>query len=107
MKHNFKEIKYPLAHLSKNDQGGDVLWWEENGAINGFDDIPNNYPRWVSYSFDTMQEALQRFLEMTENEGWECIEHCLRLPSCKECPIKKTCDKKFEDCQFNEKNGGI
>ena len=94
-----------MAHLTQIDRNGDVIWWKDaDGNINGFDDIPSNYPRWTSYSFDDKKEALKRFIEMTEDEGWECVEQHFLLDGCQDCPLHGSCDKRFEDCQFNEGN---
>lgn len=67
----FEEIKYPFAHLTKGDAS--VVWFELLEGIVSFNDIPENYPRWV-FASHSKKEANDRITEMVKNEGWELVE---------------------------------
>ena len=72
----YEEIKHPLVYMVKDD--GYIIWWDDGkNNINYFDDLPCNYPRWTIGSFDSVDEALERFKKMTTDEGWTVVENNL------------------------------
>lgn len=65
-----QEIKRALAVMYNGD-GVSVWWFDPDGEIHFFDNIPQNYPRFAVGTFIDRHEARDRFIDMIDKEGWE------------------------------------
>jgi hypothetical protein len=75
----YQEIKRPFAYLTKNDGNTRSVWWVNGSVIVCFDDIPENYPRWIIGCL-TFQEAIKRLKQM-ERDNWKLVESNIGNPS--------------------------
>lgn len=72
---NYMEIKHPIFHAIKGEAFTVWFWgYGESPYICYFDNLPENYPRWIIGKFETEDEARSRAWNMIKNEGWELIE---------------------------------